>query len=242
MSLVPRPNIRPSRTRGVNKLAGAATTSVWPHSISTGPPPVPRSLPTTFGRPGSASESSTSSPAARAPRDQGRDGSLARAAGDETGIGRVAGHERPSSCSSERLTRAWPRSRARSARWQPHAPRASRRTVQPREHAPPGFAAELAGRLRDDGQGRIDQGRPLEVVEADERDVVRARAGRGVAAKRASCPTVMKLLEQKSAVGPRAEPQQAPAPRGSRRARLEPPTEMRSAETAMPGGRRAAAR
>ncbi len=64
MSHVPRPYMRPSRTAGTKPSGAAPTTSVCPQNISDRPPPVPRSRPTTFGRPGATSHMSTSSPAA----------------------------------------------------------------------------------------------------------------------------------------------------------------------------------
>ena len=113
---------------GTNASGAAPTTSVWPQNISDRPPPVPRSRPTTFGRPGAASHTSTSSPAARHPRgDHRRHGRLARAAGLEAGVGRVG---------RDQLREQLRRGRSRRA---PHDPRtiSSRRAASAAAAASP---------------------------------------------------------------------------------------------------------
>ena len=63
MSAAPRPYMRPSRTTGSNASGPQGpTTSRWPSSIRLGPSPEPGSRPTTLGRPGSTSHTSTSMP------------------------------------------------------------------------------------------------------------------------------------------------------------------------------------
>ena len=67
MSYAPRPRIVPFRTTGVrgSGIPSMPTVSRWALSMSERPPPAPRSLPITLGRPGCDSRVVTSSPSRR---------------------------------------------------------------------------------------------------------------------------------------------------------------------------------
>ena len=138
---------------GRKAQGSAPTTSVWPQNISVRPPPVPRRRPTTFGRPGAASHTSTSSPARSMPLGQyaRRPRPRPRPPGTSVGLVESAAHQL-----GQQLGRR--RSRVRSAGAahdqpgrQPHLLRRRVVAADARQQPlgrPPGRARRPAGRRR----------------------------------------------------------------------------------------------
>ena len=217
--------------------AAAPTTSVWPQNISERPPPVPRSRPTTLGRPGRGIPHVDLEPGRGHPRGHDRrHGRLARAARLEAGVRRVGGDQLRQQLRSTLMPA--PRTiRARSA-----APRAgsgaagrarrpgarSRRSPAVRPSSATGWLTTVTGGCTSVVQSRSSN--PTRATSAGMRRPS-ARAARSV-------PTVMKLLAVNTAVGRSGRSSRRSAA-ASPSAWVGPPIEIRPGSASMPAARSA---